>query len=99
MLGSVLGSALGGIFSLSLSRKNVSGSYYNTMYSNGMVDSQSEMNADDNTRNRERNIPVIILIATLSASLILLLGVGISVTKINHNLRQEPMELLSRQKE
>jgi hypothetical protein len=95
LLGSVLGSVMGGVFSLGLSRKNVSNSYYSTMYSGGMVDNTT----DTNTRDQENDIPVVILISTLSMSLIILLGAGISVYKINQNLKQEPMKLLSRQKE
>ncbi len=94
ILGSVLGSMLGGALSLKLSRKNVANSYYNTMYSNGTEDTI----IDTNTRDQEKDIPVIILISSLSICLIVLFGVGISVYKINRNLKYEPMELLSRQK-
>ncbi|MBP1757055.1 MAG: FtsX-like permease family protein [Firmicutes bacterium] len=99
ILGSALGSMIGGVFSLSLSRKNISGSYYNTMYSGVMIENQADTNTDANTRDPEEDIPFIILIGALSTSLIILMGVGISVYKINRNLKQEPMELLSRQKE
>jgi len=99
ILGSALGSMIGGAFSLSLSRKNISGSYYNTMYSGVMIENQTDTNTDANTRDPEEDIPFIILIGALSTSLIILMGVGISVYKINRNLKQEPMELLSRQKE
>ncbi len=99
LLGSVLGSVMGGAFSLGISRKNTSNSYYSTMYSGGMVDNQSDTRTDINVRDQEEDIPVVILICTLSISLIILLGTGISVYKINRNLKQEPMELLSRQKE
>lgn len=95
ILGSVLGSILGGALSLNLSRKNVAKSYYNTMYSNGTADTS----IDTNTRDQKEDIPVIILISSLSIGLIVLFGVGISVYKINRNLKYEPMELLSRQKE
>ena len=95
ILGSVLGSMLGGVLSLKLSRENVVNSYYNTMYSNGTTDNT----IDTNTRDQEKDIPVIILISSLSICLIVLFGVGISVYKINRNLKYEPMELLSRQKE
>ena len=95
ILGSVMGSVLGGALSLKLSRKTVVNSYYNTMYSNGTTDTI----IDANTRDQEKDIPVIILISSLSICLIVLFGVGISVYKINRNLKYEPMELLSRQKE
>ncbi len=99
LLGSVTGSVMGGVISLGISRKSVSNSYYSTMYSSGMVDNQSDTRTDINDRDQEEDIPVVILICTLSVSLIILLGTGISVYKINRNLRKEPMELLSRQKE
>lgn len=95
ILGSVLGSMLGGTMSLKLSRKNIVHSYYNTMYSN----STTESIIDTSTRDQKEDIPVIILISSLSVSLIVLFGVGISIYKINSNLKYEPMELLSRQKE
>ncbi len=95
ILGSVMGSMLGGALSLKLSRNNVAKSYYNTMYSNGTADTS----IDTNTRDQGKDIPAIILISSLSICLIVLFGVGISVYKINRNLKYEPMELLSRQKE
>jgi hypothetical protein len=94
-LGSFSGSIIGGAFSLGNSQKDVSNSYYSTMYSSGMADTKT----DTNIRGQEKDITVVILTSTLSMSLIILLGFGISVYKINQILKYEPMELLSRQKE
>lgn len=95
ILGGALGSTLGGVLSLKLSGNSAEISHYDTMYSSGMADDLM----DQNTRDKEEDIPVIILISALSMSLIVLMGTVISLYKINANLKCEPMELLSRQKE
>lgn len=95
ILGGVLGSSAGGGISLWLSKKDVSNTYYSTMYSVGMTEEET----NNATRDLGEDIPMVILISVLSMSLIILLGEGISIVQMNRNLRREPMELLCRQKE
>jgi hypothetical protein len=65
------------------------------MYSNGMADTTTDTNIRDHGERHTGNYTYFFF----SISLIVLFGVGISVYKINRNLRYEPMDLLSRQKE
>ncbi len=93
-LGSILGASTGGLLSHVMAQKNVNGSYYDTMYSSGMADMETSKNARDGSED----IPVVMAVSMLSMIWIILLGSGISLYRINRNLKYEPMELLSEQK-
>ncbi|HHV13149.1 MAG TPA: hypothetical protein GXX75_23020 [Clostridiales bacterium] len=89
LAGSTLGCSLGGVLSRHISI-DLNQVYYDASYS-----SVADVKAKDAPKVGSENT-VLALVTSLSATVfIILFGVGISIIKIDQNLKLEPMELLS----
>jgi len=89
-VGSVLGSAIGGMLSTNIGASDINHVYYDSTYSN-IAD--VEIGADNVGVNSNQSI--ILIISLSCACFIILTGVIISISKIRRSLSCEPMKQLS----
>lgn len=89
-MGSALGCGMGGILSQHISALDMNRIYYDASYSSVIETTMEEI------AKKEKSNTVVVRISSISVGIfIILLGAGISIGKINENLKVEPMKLLS----
>ncbi|MFT3984552.1 MAG: ABC transporter permease [Lachnospiraceae bacterium] len=89
VMGSLFGCGLGGMLSQRISAENMNRVYYDASYSSVIATEMEE------TAERREDNNAVVMIASISAGIcIILLGTGISIGRINANLKAEPMRLL-----
>lgn len=89
-VGSILGSAIGGMLSRNIGATDVNQIYYDTAYSNV---ADVEIGSDNVEENSNQSLTLIISLSC--ACFIILTGVIISISKIRRSLSCEPMKQLS----
>lgn len=89
VIGSFLGSSLGGILSLHISAENMNQIYYDAYYS-----SVVETEVEDIFKKEEDNTSVVMIASISTGICINMLGLGISMWKTNKKLKEEPIKLL-----
>jgi len=94
LVGSILGCCLGGVLSQRIFVANLNQVYYDSSYS-----SVADVKTKEVHKVESENT-VVILYTTLAVVIfIILLGTAISISKIDHNLKSEPMKLLSEKRD
>ena len=94
LVGSILGCSLGGVLSQHIFVANLNQVYYDASYS-----SVADVKTKDVLKVESENTVVILFTALAAIVFIILLGTVISISKINHNLKSEPMKLLSEKRD
>lgn len=89
-VGSVLGSAIGGMLSTKIGASDINHLYYDTTYSN-IADVETGVDSVEENSNQS----LILIISISCACFIILTGVIISISKIKRILNCEPMKQLS----